>query len=198
MLARARDGMGCGAARAGDAADLRVAGARRGRPHGRLASDARFGLAFIALNSLLLLDGPDAQRQAMRVLAEHLRPGGVAIVDVVLPDAADLAPMTDGCSSTGSRQDAETGDLVTKLSSARHDAATATVTMTTLFDTAPSAGRRAAANGRESTGCSSAVPPSWCGTRPTPASPSSSLAGDHQGTPFGPGAERIVLIAVSV
>ena len=195
MLARARDAWAAarpaGRRRTSGSLELieaDLAGVSLGR---------RFGLAFISLNSLLLLDGPDVQRQAMRVLAEHLRPGGVAIVDHVLPDAADLGAYDGRLFLDWVREDPSTGDLVTKLSSARHDPATATVTMTTLFDTAPSGGgalqrtvrvdrlllRNATELVRDATDAGLAI---------------ELLAGDHQGTPFGPGAERIVLIAVSV
>ncbi|HEX5148316.1 MAG TPA: class I SAM-dependent methyltransferase, partial [Candidatus Limnocylindrales bacterium] len=45
-----------------------------------------FGLAFIALNSLLVLSTRVAQRSALRTLADHLAPGGLAVVDVWIPD----------------------------------------------------------------------------------------------------------------
>jgi len=57
----------------------------------RLPDAGRFGLAFIGLNSLMILPSRDAQRRALRILADHLAPGGVAVVDVWLPDADDLA-----------------------------------------------------------------------------------------------------------
>ena len=50
-----------------------------------------YRLAIIALNSLFLLATRDGQRQAFRTIASHLAPGGVAAVDVWLPDADDLA-----------------------------------------------------------------------------------------------------------
>jgi hypothetical protein len=48
-------------------------------------------MAFIALNSLLVLPTRAAQRAAVRSLADHLGPGGLAVVDVWLPDGEDLA-----------------------------------------------------------------------------------------------------------
>lgn len=180
---------------------------RRRRPAGSLemveadlttvSLGRRFGLAFIAFNSLLLLDGPEAQRQALRVLAAHLRPGGVAIIDHLLPDATDLGAYDGRLFLDWVRDDPATGELVTKLSSARHDPATASVTMTTLFDAAPPEGgaasrtvrvdrlqlRSAAELARDTTDAGLTI---------------ELMAGDHQGTPFGPGSDRIVLIAVSV
>ncbi len=162
-----------------------------------LSLGPRFGLAFVGLNSLLLLDGPVVQRQAMRVLAAHLRPGGVAVVDVIVLDAAELASYDSRIFLDWMREDPETGDIVTKLSSARHDAATATATLTTLFDAVAAGGgpphrttrvdelhlRNAADLVLDATDAGLRV---------------ELLAGDHHGTPFGPGSERIVLIAVSV
>jgi len=51
----------------------------------------RFGLAFIACNSLFQVGPAERQRAAIASLARHLRPGGVAVVDVELPDASELA-----------------------------------------------------------------------------------------------------------
>jgi len=162
-----------------------------------LALDNRFGLAFIALNSLLLLDGADAQRQAMQVLADHLRPGGVAIVDVLLPDAAELSTYDGRITLDWIREDPETGDQVTKSSSARYDAALATITLTTLYDTvSPEMGELRRTSRVDRLSLRSA------GELVRDATDAGldieALAGDHQVTPFGPGAERIVLISVSV
>ncbi len=162
-----------------------------------LALDARYGLAFIALNSLLLLDGPDAQRRAMQVLSAHLRPGGVAIVDVLLPDAAELASYDGRVTLDWARQDTETGDEVTKLSSARYDPAVATITLTTLYDSVSAdtgvLRRTSRVDQLSLRGMHELVRDAI-----EAGLEIESLAGDHQVTPFGPGAERIVLISVSV
>ena len=100
----------------------------------RLPDAGRYGLAFLGLNSIMLLDGRAAQRAAIETLAAHLASGGVAAVDVWLPDAEDLARFDGRVILEWPRQDAETGELVTKAGSAQHDAATATVTLTTIFE----------------------------------------------------------------
>ncbi len=100
----------------------------------RLPGDPRFGLAFIALNSLLVLPSRAAQRAALRALADHLAPGGLAVVDIWLPDAADLARFDGRISLEWPRLDPETGSIVTKVASAQHDAATASLTLTTIFE----------------------------------------------------------------
>jgi SAM-dependent methyltransferase len=57
----------------------------------RLPDAGTFGLAFIALNSIMVLPTREAQRAALRSLADNLAPGGLAVVDVWQPDATDLA-----------------------------------------------------------------------------------------------------------
>ena len=100
----------------------------------RLPSAGEFGLAFIALNSLLVLPTRAAQRAALRALADHLAPGGLAVVDVWIPDADDLARFDGRISLEWPRLDPDTGAIVTKAASAQHHAATATVSLTTIFE----------------------------------------------------------------
>ncbi len=100
----------------------------------RLPDAGTFGLAFIALNSLLILPTRAAQRAAIRCLADHLAPGGLAVVDVWLPDAEDLARFDGRIILEWPRLDPETGAIVTKADSAQHDPATASVTLTTIFE----------------------------------------------------------------
>ena len=75
-----------------------------------------------------------AQRAALTTLAEHLAPGGVGVVDIWLPDAEDLARFDGRVILEWPRVDPETGELVTKAGSAQHDAATGTITLTTMFE----------------------------------------------------------------
>ncbi len=102
----------------------------------RLPDAGRFGLAFIGLNSLMVLPSRAAQRAAIGVMADHLAPGGVAVVDVWLPDADDLARFDGRVILEWPRTDPETGEIVTKAGSAQHDAASGTVTLTTIFEAA--------------------------------------------------------------
>jgi len=106
----------------GDLLDLRLDGARP------------FALAFIALNSLFLLASRDAQRQAFRSMAGHLAPGGLAVADVWLPDADDLARFDGRMILEYDRADPETGRRVTKVAAAQHDASTGIVNLTTIYE----------------------------------------------------------------
>ncbi len=100
----------------------------------RLPDAGRYRLAFIALNSLLVLGDRAAQQDAVRVMAEHLAPGGLAVLDVWLPDAEDLARFDGRVILEIPRRDPETGRLVTKAASAIHEAATGTVRLTTIYE----------------------------------------------------------------
>ena len=93
-----------------------------------------FSLAFIALNSLFLLVSRDAQRRAFRTMADHLAPGGLAVADVWLPDADDLARFDGRMILEYDREDPETGLRVTKVAAAQHDAATGIVNLTKIYD----------------------------------------------------------------
>jgi SAM-dependent methyltransferase len=131
MLARAR--------RRAEASDASRAAARVTLVEADLVDLAlpdagRFQLAFLALNSLLVLPTRSAQRGALRTLARHLAPGGVAVVDIWLPDADDLARYDGRIVLEWPRVEPEAGAIVTKSGSAQHDSASATVTVTTIFE----------------------------------------------------------------
>lgn len=131
MLARARDraaaaGLGPGAIEI-DQADLLELPA---------PAEPRHAFAFIALNSIMLLANRDRQRAALRVLAAHLRPGGIVAVDAWLPDADDLARFDGRIFHEWVRPDPTTNALVTKTGSAVHDASSGAIVLTTVFDEA--------------------------------------------------------------
>lgn len=100
----------------------------------RLPDAGTYALAFIALNSIMLLTGREAQRAAFRTLATHLAPGGIAAVDAWLPDADDLARFDGRVMLEWPRPDPETGAVVTKTGSAQHDAATNTVMLHAIYE----------------------------------------------------------------
>lgn len=93
-----------------------------------------FRFAYVALNTLMLLGTRSAQRAAIRLLADRLAPGGIAVADVWQPDADDLARFDGRLMLDYRRVDPETGRVVVKLGSAVHDAASQTVILTTIYD----------------------------------------------------------------
>ena len=100
----------------------------------RLPEGRSFRLAFVALNSLLVMGGRPDQLRVLRTLAAHLTPDGTAIVDAWLPDADDLAAYDGRLGLEYVRADPASGRLVAKLASARHDTATGVVDLVTIYD----------------------------------------------------------------
>ena len=158
-----------------------------------LPSAGTFRLAFVALNSLFLLATRDDQHEAFRTLARHLAPGGLAVVDIWLPDADDLARFDGRLILEYERVDPETGLLVTKTAAAQHDSSTAVVGLTVIFEEG-----------------GQGVPPSrWIrgdALRLVSADELrdfaeraglivESLAGDYDLGELGPGSERAILVA---
>lgn len=160
----------------------------------RLPTAGQFRLAFIALNSLLVLPTRAAQRAALRTLAEHLGPGGVAAVDVWIPDADDLARFDGRISLEWPRLDPETGAIVTKAASATHDAASATVTLTTIFEEGGQGEPARRWVRRDRLRLVSAD--ELRGFAEDAGLVVEVLAGDYGLGPMGPGSDRAVLIAV--
>ncbi|HET9614462.1 MAG TPA: class I SAM-dependent methyltransferase [Candidatus Limnocylindrales bacterium] len=99
-----------------------------------------FQLAFIALNTLFLLATRERQRAAVASLAANLAAGGLAIVDVWLPDPDDLARFDGRLILEYDRADPETGRRVTKIASARHDPAFGVVDLISIFDESETGG----------------------------------------------------------
>lgn len=188
MLARARaaaDGAGKAAARRlrlveGDARSV------------RLEDAGRYQLATIPLNSVFLMGTRADQAAAVATLAAHLAPGGLAVIDVWLPDADDLARYDGRLALEWVREDAA-GHTVTKTGAAEYDAATSVVRLTTIFES----------------GLPGEPPARWVrcdrlrlvGPDELAAFAEAAgleveeLAGGYDLEPLGPGADRAVLVA---
>jgi len=160
----------------------------------RLPTTGSFALAFIALNSFLVLPTRAAQQAAMRTMAEHLAPGGLAVVDVWIPDAEDLGRFDGRISLEWPRLDPETGAIVTKAGSAQHDAVSATVTLTTIFEEGVQGAPVRRWVRRDRLRLVSAD--ELRGFAEGAGLLVELMAGDYGLGPMGPGSERAVLIAV--
>lgn len=130
MLARARDRAG----KAGVAAADRIEFVEADLLGLTLPSAGSFQLAIIALNSLFLLASRAAQRTAFTTMARHLAAGGLAVADVWLPDADDLARFDGRLILEYERLDHASGNLVTKVAAAQHDATSGIVNLTSVFE----------------------------------------------------------------
>ncbi len=177
--------------------------ARHVRPGGRLeliegdlfdlALESRFGLAILALNSCFLLGDVARQQAAIRVMARHLRRGGLAVVDAWLPSVEDLAMYDGRVVLEWVRDDPESGLRVAKLASAVYDAATRRLELTSMFDSsAPEGGPVTRHLRRDVLYLASASELIRAAT--DAGLEIDQLGGDHELGPFGPGSPRMVLI----
>ncbi|HEY6056442.1 MAG TPA: class I SAM-dependent methyltransferase [Candidatus Limnocylindrales bacterium] len=159
----------------------------------RLADAGRFQLVIVALNTLTLLDDRASQRAVLQTVADHLAPGGLAVVDVWLPDGDDLARF-DGRLALESRiRDPTTGRITVKTAAAVHESVTGTVELTQIWEE----------------GMPGEAPIRWTRSdrlRLLGAGELAdlaggvgleveTLAGDYSLEPLGSGAERVVLLA---
>ncbi|HEX7950838.1 MAG TPA: class I SAM-dependent methyltransferase [Candidatus Limnocylindrales bacterium] len=160
----------------------------------RLPGAGMFGLAFIALNSLLVLPSRAAQRAALRTMADHLVPGGLAVADVWIPDAEDLARFDGRIMLEWPRLDPETGRIVTKVGSAQHDASSAMVTTTTIFEEGGQGEPARRWVRRDQLRLLSGD--QLRGFAEDAGLTVELLAGDYGLGPMGPGTERAILIAI--
>ena len=154
---------------------------------------ARFGLAFLALNSLFLMGTYERQVAAVRALARHLRPGGLALVDVWLPSADELSAYDARLALEWLRPDEDGRHQRGEARQRPPDTSAATVTLTTFFD------RWALADGPvERTARTDELRLVTAAELTAMAQAAGlsveMLAGDYRMEPFGPGAERVLLL----
>lgn len=99
-----------------------------------LPGGERFRLAILALNSILLLATRDRQLEALKTMARHLAPGGLAVVDAWIPSADELARYDGRMALEYVRTDPDSGQTVAKLTSAVHEPATGHVQLTAIYE----------------------------------------------------------------
>jgi SAM-dependent methyltransferase len=189
MLARARDR----AAATTKAARDRIEFVEADLLGLELPAAGTFQLAFIALNSLFLLASRAAQREAFATMARHLALDGIAVVDIWLPDADDLARFDGRLILEYERVDAESKDLVTKTAAAQHDAASGIVNLTSIYDQGPQGAAPVRFVRRDALRLVSADE-----LREFAESAGlevETLAGSYDLEPLGPGSERAIVVA---
>jgi SAM-dependent methyltransferase len=158
-----------------------------------LELDRRFGLVVLALNTLLMLPGREAQLAALSAMAGHLAPDGRAVIDVWLPGPDDLELYDGRLSLDWLRQDEQTGRSVAKLFSARYDAAHATARVLTIFDSWPAPGGGLRRVSREDELWLLSAHELLAMTRQAGLVPTV-VGGDYGLGGFGTGSERLVLV----
>lgn len=154
----------------------------------------RYRLVLLCLNTLMLLAEREHQVTALRSMARHLEPGGLAVVDVWLPGPEDLAQYDGRLLLEWIRTDLETGEEVMKLGSATYDAATDVVSLSTIFDSTPAGGGPVTRLAR-SDRLRIVRAADLCQMAAEAGLEVELLAGDRELSPFGPGADRVVLLA---
>jgi SAM-dependent methyltransferase len=100
----------------------------------KLPAGESFGLAILALNSILLLDARDSQQAALDTMARHLMPGGLAVVDVWLPSADELARYDGRLGLEYVRDDPESGAVIVKTAAVQHEPATGHINLTAIYE----------------------------------------------------------------
>jgi SAM-dependent methyltransferase len=152
-----------------------------------------YRLAILALQSVLILNTPEAQKAVVATMAELLAPGGLAVIDTWLPTPADLVAFDGRLSFEWQRPDPETGHDVTKTLAAWYDHVRRRVTLTTFFEEGPQG----------------APPARWIrndvlrligvdelvGFADAAGLEVETLAGDHDLGPLEAGSDRVVLVA---
>jgi SAM-dependent methyltransferase len=189
MLARARDR----ARAAGSTTSDRIEFVEADLLGLALPAARTYRLAIIALNTLFLLASRAAQRDAFATMARHLAPGGLAVVDIWLPDADDLARFDGRLILEYERRDPATGTFVTKVAAAQHDAASGIVNLTSVFEEGPQGASPVRYVRRDALRLVSAD--ELRDFAENAGLEVETLAGGYDLEPLGPGSERAIVIA---
>jgi len=158
------------------------------------SSEERFSLSFIAVNTFMLMPNDRDRLCLLATMREHLLPGGTAAVEVSTPSEEELAGYDGQLRPEWQRSDPETGDLVRKSISARHDPQRDTVSLIQVFEWAPRhGGQSSRVVKRDMLHLVSARRLASLARRA--GFGSVSVWGDHLSTPHGPGSQRAILVA---
>jgi len=158
---------------------------------------ARFGLAFIAVNTLLLMEDDAARLAVLETMYSSLRHGGIAAVEMSTPGEAELAGYDGRLHLEWLREDPVTGHQVSKTMSARHDPDSSSVTLTQVFDSTPAAGGPLTRVSRVDT-LHLVTPARLAGLAGQVGFTSVDLRGDHLATRYGARSHRAILVARKV
>jgi SAM-dependent methyltransferase len=158
-----------------------------------VVSGGPYALAFVALNSILLLASAERQRGAFHAMARLLGPGGLAVVDAWQPSPHDLVAFDGRLSLEWLRTDPSTGRAVTKTVAAWFDPATRLVTLTTIFEEGLAG--EPARRWTRSDALRLVTVDELASYALTAGLEVEQLAGDHDLGPLEPDSERVVLIA---
>ncbi len=103
--------------------------------------DARFNLAFVAVNSFSHLLTTDDQLAALARIRQHLNPGGLLLLDLFNPDLARLLDFRGQMALDKVMTDPETGHRLVKLHAEQVDLAEQLLRVTYVVDELDGEGR---------------------------------------------------------
>ncbi len=135
MLARAADKLRAAGRRAAGRATLRQGDIRQ------LDLAERFGLAILAVNTFMDLEGPAEQAQVLERVRLHLLPGGMLVLDLFHPDPQALASADGTLQMEKVLHDPQTGRHALKFVARQIDAARQELTATFIYDEHDDAGQ---------------------------------------------------------
>ncbi len=157
-------------------------------------SPQRFGLALIAVNTFLLAEDDGSRLAILTTMREHLREGGIAVVEVGTPDEAELARYDRRLQHEWLRHDPETGEEVSKSISAHHDPEAGTLDLTQVYEWTPTEGGPLSRVTKIDT--LHLVSAEHLGELARQAGFGEvDQRGDHLLTPYGAGSHRVILVA---
>jgi SAM-dependent methyltransferase len=96
--------------------------------------DHRFALAFVALNSFCHLLSTDDQLAALTRVHQHLKPGGLLLLDLLNPDLGQLLDSRDQVTLDKVWTEPDTGRRIMKMRSQKVDLAEQIIHVTLLLD----------------------------------------------------------------
>ncbi|MEA2025058.1 MAG: class I SAM-dependent methyltransferase [Chloroflexota bacterium] len=157
-------------------------------------SQRHFGVALIAVNTFLLAEDDDARLAILTTMREHLREGGIAVVEVGTPDEAELTRYDRRLQHEWLRRDPETGEEVSKSISAHHDPEAGTLDLTQIYEWTPTEGGPLSRVTKIDT--LHLVSAEHLGELASQAGFGEvDQRGDHLLTPYGAGSHRVILVA---
>jgi protein-L-isoaspartate O-methyltransferase len=160
-------------------------------------SERRFGVALIAVNTFLLAEDDEQRRSVLVTMREHLRPGGLAVVEVGTPDEAELDRYDRRLQHEWLRFDPETGEEVSKVISANYDPGDQSLELTQIYEWTPTHGGPLSRVAK--TDLLHLISAEHLGELAREAGFAAvDLWGDHLLIPHGAGSHRVILVARGV
>jgi SAM-dependent methyltransferase len=153
-----------------------------------------FAMVFIAVNTFLLAEDDQARVALLQAMREQLQPGGFAVIEVSTPDDDELADFDGRLQLEWLRHEPESGDLVAKLVSARHDTEHSSVSLCQVFEWTPAHGGPLARVTRTDT-LHLVVATRLADLALESGYDRVDLWGDHLSIPYGSGSHRAILVA---